>query len=445
MMKTVVFFIALGMPCFSLETHAQFEEDYLGDRDVITVGAGAGFITFFGDLAKDNDLANYTNIKAGYTFNAEHRFGSVFGAQIDGLYGTIAYNEISRDVTKHRNFESTLLSISAKAVFHLDNDIIIHRKSPFSPYIAFGVGYTKFDPMGDLKDENGNDYHYWVDGTIRDIDENDITAPTANIIYRDYTYETTLTDSITNYKRGTLTFPLTFGIKLKISPRIQGRIFANYNITQSDFLDNVSENDNNDKFLYTGFTLHFVIRKKDPDAVNYDDVDFGALKSDDNDGDGVKDTDDFCQGTPKGVEVSENGCPLDSDHDGVADYMDDELTTESGALVNEHGVTMTDELLAQRHKERQDSLVTERVETFHDAPSMRTLRDIESNIQNVDRPEVGTVEKLPIPEQLKEADADQNGFISADEISLAIDGFFEGTNDFTVKKLHDLIDFFFEQ
>ena len=445
MMKVAIVLTALATFCFSLESHAQYEEDYLGDRDVMAIGAGAGFISFFGDFAKENDLANYTNIKAGYSVNLEHRFGSVFGAQIDGLYGTIAYNEVSRDVTKHRNFQSSLFSASAKAVFHLDNDIIIKRKSPFSPYLAFGIGYTKFNPMGDLKDKNGNTYHYWLDGTIRDIDENDVTAPAANILFRDYTYESELTDSITAYKRGALTFPLTFGIKLKMSPRIQGRIFATYNLTQTDFIDNVSENDNNDKFLYTGFTIHFVIRKKDPEAPNYDDVDFAELKSGDSDGDGIRDTDDNCQGTPDGVPVNEKGCPLDFDKDGVPDYLDKEEATEAGAIVDENGVTMTDEMLAAKYTDFKDSLTTERIETFHDEPSMGTLREIQSSIENGDHENDGTKDKLPIPASLKQADADANGFISADEISSAIDGFFEGTNDFTVKKLHDLIDFFFEQ
>ena len=50
-----------------------------------------------------------------------------------------------------------------------------------------------------------------------------------------------------------------------------------------------------------------------------------------------------------------------------------------------------------------------------------------------------------IPENLLEADSNGNGIISASEITEAIDGFFEGSNNFTVKLLHDLIDYFFEQ
>jgi OOP family OmpA-OmpF porin len=42
----------------------------------------------------------------------------------------------------------------------------------------------------------------------------------------------------------------------------------------------------------------------------------------DGDKDGVSDKKDKCTGTPKGVKVDANGCPLDSDGDGVVDYQD---------------------------------------------------------------------------------------------------------------------------
>lgn len=45
-------------------------------------------------------------------------------------------------------------------------------------------------------------------------------------------------------------------------------------------------------------------------------------KATDTDGDGVSDKKDKCPGTPTGVKVDVNGCPLDTDGDGVADYQD---------------------------------------------------------------------------------------------------------------------------
>ena len=95
----------------------------------------------------------------------------------------------------------------------------------------------------------------------------------------------------------------------------------------------------------------------------YDDVDFAELKKGDDDGDGIIDTEDACQHTPKGVEVDASGCPMDEDNDGVPDYLDKEKGTKSGAQVNEMGMEITDELLAARASAR-DSIETVRHESF---------------------------------------------------------------------------------
>jgi OmpA-OmpF porin, OOP family len=42
----------------------------------------------------------------------------------------------------------------------------------------------------------------------------------------------------------------------------------------------------------------------------------------DSDGDGVADIDDKCPGTPTGIKVDANGCPIDTDGDGIPDYLD---------------------------------------------------------------------------------------------------------------------------
>jgi OOP family OmpA-OmpF porin len=62
----------------------------------------------------------------------------------------------------------------------------------------------------------------------------------------------------------------------------------------------------------------------------------------DSDGDGVPDDRDKCPGTPKGVRVDANGCPivaspLDSDGDGVFDDRDQCPGTPRGAKVDERG------------------------------------------------------------------------------------------------------------
>ena len=57
----------------------------------------------------------------------------------------------------------------------------------------------------------------------------------------------------------------------------------------------------------------------------------------DSDNDGVTDDKDQCPGTPAGVQVDANGCPVDSDKDGVADYLDQCPDTPAGVKVDSRG------------------------------------------------------------------------------------------------------------
>lgn len=431
-MKKVLLLLSIF---FVGSSFAQYQEDEL--PDVLTVGVGAGFTSFLGDLTLQSNVSKLSNIRPTYTFNLERRFGEIAGVQLEAFYGKLASNERSKTIENNRNFESSLLQIGANFVFHFDNDLVIHKQSPFSPYISGGFHWMSFDPYGDLKDANGVEYQYWDNGTIWNVSQGDTAGGTGNQIYRDYEYETQLTDSVENYSRSTFAVPLTVGLKWKFTPRLQGRVFGTYNITFTDWIDNVKANGNNDKYLYAGFSIHYVIKKKDH---SYDDVDFDALEKSDKDEDGVVDIEDFCQNTPKGIEVDGKGCPLDQDKDGVPDYMDKEPDTKAGVIVDEEGRELTDELLAQRLAEK-EKIVEERKQSFSEDASQAKLDQISSEIEK----NAGNNGNSNVPLELQEADLDGNGIISSKEISAAIDGFFEGTNNFSVKLLHELIDYFFEQ
>lgn len=405
--------------------------------DLVAIGAGVGFLTFFGDIEKAN-RSQFTNMRGGYFFNFERRFGTVVGVSLEAIMGKVAFNERSTSTVNNRNFESPLMQFGVSIHGHFDNDHLIPREWPFSPYIGAGFSYIKFDPHGDLKDANGNNYYYWSDGSIRDLPEG---SPTANIITQDYEYETQLTDSLTNYDRTSFAIPLTLGFKWKFFEHIQGRIFTTYNLTMTDWMDNFEANGNNDSYLFTGFSMYYLIRKKQEKPYDpYADVDFTAMEQQDADGDGVKDMDDYCHDTPSGVRVDSKGCPKDSDEDGVPDYIDQEDNTPKGAHVDpETGIALTEEQMINIGTHTHDSLVTVRSQVFSDAPNQSTLNQIEQEIQEHHDA------SQAVPERFIEADFDGDGFISARELSDAIDAFFEGTINLSAKDLNDLIDYFFEQ
>lgn len=64
----------------------------------------------------------------------------------------------------------------------------------------------------------------------------------------------------------------------------------------------------------------------------------------DSDNDGVADNLDKCPGTPAGVKVDKDGCPLDSDKDGVYDYLDKCPGTPAGVRVDKDGCPMQESI-----------------------------------------------------------------------------------------------------
>ena len=52
---------------------------------------------------------------------------------------------------------------------------------------------------------------------------------------------------------------------------------------------------------------------------------------------------------------------------------------------------------------------------------------------------------MTIPEKFQVLDVDGDSYISAKEVTGAIDGFFEGENNLSAKDLNTLIDFYFDQ
>lgn len=403
-----------------------------------SVSLGTGILTFQGDLGKGSDISTYSRIRGGFHLTIEQRFHKMLGVSLTGIYGKLAQSE--RSLRSNRNFESPLLQVNMNAVLHFDNDIIMHRDALVAPYLSLGFGYTKFDPHGDMKDRNNAPYYYWHDGSIRNLPESQDNLVSAQVVQRDYTYETQLTDSTANYARNTFALPVGGGVLIKLTDALNVNLGATWYMTFSDYIDNVKDG-GNDSYLYShvGIRYNFGVNRGDE---QYNGVDFAALDKLDSDGDGVRDDDDMCPGTPKNVKITSKGCPEDSDKDGVPDYRDKEPNSQKGALVNSEGVTITDQMLAEEQALR-DSLATERSSMFNENPSLRFLQDLDAKALENRKNNSGQSSKLP--DEFRIADRNNDGYISSDEITASIDLFFEGEGEFTVEKLHRLIDFFFEQ
>ncbi|HVA97924.1 MAG TPA: thrombospondin type 3 repeat-containing protein [Bacteroidia bacterium] len=406
-----------------------------------SVSLGTGILSFYGNIGKNQNLGTENRIRAGYNFALEERFGSFLGVSLNAIYGTLAQSQSSIIPNENINFQSKIMQGDINFIFHFDNDFIFHRSSSFAPYISVGFGYLNFNSYTDLRDANGVKYNYWTDGSIRNESQILANQATAKIVQRDYTYETKL--DTTGYASNSFSIPLSGGVKFKLTPHLFVNVFATYYLTLTNKIDNVQAATANDKYLYAGFSLQYHFGKnQSDDNAQYQGVNFSALENADSDGDGVKDVDDLCPNTPKGVKVDSHGCPLDSDGDGVPDYLDKEPNSKKGAIVDANGVTMSDSLIAAKQT-TYESLATKRSQIFDQNPSITLLQNMDSEFAK--RQNTGGGAKSKIPAEFQSADANHDGYISSDEITKQIDEFFDGTNNYTVDKINRLIDYFFEQ
>ncbi len=420
-MKKVL--VILGLMSFAFVADAQFG-----------ITAGVSGLKFNGDVGKERNTNYFADARLGYNFGVDYRVGKVLGFGLSGMYGTLQGTDNS--VNSHKNFQSKIMGGEFNIMAFFDRLKDTHKVA--APFISVGVGYMMFDPHGDLVGANNKNYNYWADGSIRDLSESTTNEPLANIIKRDYDYETQLKDSIANYSRSALYIPINLGMKFQMGLRTSVRFAVNYNIALTDYIDNY-KNGGNDSWIAGNISLNYNFTKKPKDE--YANIDFSVIDNADYDKDGVIDNQDDCLGTPKGAKVNKHGCPTDTDGDGIEDYMDAEANTKAGAKVDGFGVTINEEDYAKRQMEW-DSLAIERSEGFNVAPSLNYLKEVETKAKDV-KEKSGKSTKIPT--ELQPADANKDGYISAEEITKSIDSFFDGESAFNVERLNRLIDFFFEQ
>lgn len=121
--------------------------------------------------------------------------------------------------------------------------------------------------------------------------------------------------------------PLGLGVQFNLLNEAYIFLQGNYRLS---FNENKLDNNT---FYSLGFTQS--LRDKKPEAPKPIPVVVEEVK--DTDGDGVPDTNDQCPGTPAGVKVDANGCPVDSDGDKVPDHLDKCPGTPAGVKVDANG------------------------------------------------------------------------------------------------------------
>jgi len=344
------------------------------------VEIGIGRMAFYGDVGRD--FQSYGPMTGN--IGAHFRFGAPINHFLDfdayAMYGRLSMSETSG--SRFLNFSSQIRLTGASITYNFDH--LLKPDRSLSPYVSVGIAGFEFLSKTDLFDSNGNRYHYWSDGTIRNLPESAPNAQDAIEIQRNYEYETDIrkldADGVGSYPERSWAIPVGAGALLKLTDQLTLRVGAEMFMTFTNHIDGVTEagtgnrqgNDRNDHFLYAnvGMSYNFELpktqRKPIQDAY-FDGRDYLAAYEDE-DGDGVADFFDMCPGTPEGVKVDARGCPIDSDGDGVPDYLDLEPNTPKGSFVDADGVAITDEQFLQAYLFWIDSVfdtqyITSRMET----------------------------------------------------------------------------------
>lgn len=411
----------LAGQCFSQDT----------TKSILNISVGAGVLTFNGDVGKGKEVSSYTFIRGGYALNIEKRFAmNRIGASLNVMMGQLAMGERSVKINRNNNFESSVTQLGLNLTYYFQNN----HGTPLVPYFTTGFAYAMLKTNVDLKYSGDSLYYYWSDGSIRNLPELPANLVAAHHVTRDYIYET----PIDSAAKTTMCLPLGLGLKMKVGKKIEVNIGATYHLSFTDGID-AMKGKGKDQYLYSHFSITYNLMKKPKEVVDKSNIDFATIDKLDNDKDGVKDDEDLCAGTPKGVKVDGKGCPLDTDGDGVPDYIDKEAGTKKGSLVDTEGKTVTDAMILE--KAIRDSISQGRTNTFMNAPSSESLKKIDTDIKK----NQGTQKTSALPKQFASADTNHDGVISSSEITAVVDGFFDGSNDYTVEKINALIDYFFEQ
>ena len=432
--------------------NGQEQETPSKERQLPTISLAQGLMNFSGDvgykkfgepllarsaLQLEIEYPNFGNLALSWFF----------------LYGRIGGNE--KNYYRALNFKSTVMSGGMMVRYDF-----ISRKNPnqfLIPFIGAGVEYISFKTKSDLLASNGKAYQYWSDGTIRDIAQTDPASDQSVILYRDYIYETDLRtanlDGLSDYPKATWGVPITAGVRLKISDRCSMHFSSAYHFTGTDLIDGISSqgsgirkgNAQNDKFIYSSVSFRFSLSSKSNDR-DYRGIDFDALVNEDADGDGIPDIRDDSSGTPLNNQVTADGKPFDKDNDGIPDYRDLEPNSAPDAVVNEQGITITEEMIEEKF--RKDSLaalpaVIEYLQSYDKLT--RRNPEVEKRWIEKNSAAVNSSATNPIPVIYRPIDTDKNGIITPKEISTAIDDYLAKKSTYSVSEFFDLIDYFFSQ
>jgi len=342
------------------------KETPTGDKKIEkpTIGLGIGLLSYYGGIY---GFQSPLTSRIGYDITVSQRMTKSLRVNFNFLFGQLGDNNRSVIPADNANFQSQLNAGGVSLVYDFGN--LLPNERTATPFVSLGIESFEFLSKTDTYGNNGNQYFYWTDGSMRNIAQNAPNAGSAVIIQRNYTYESDLRQStlqsLSRYPEFSFAIPVGAGFLFKINDYITFRVSSTLHCSFTKYIDGdiVSHEQkilfmktSGDFFMMNSFGINYSFGVKaktmipETEEINVKEVDFYVLDMEDRDKDGVPDIKDKCQGTPIGIAVDTSGCPLDDDNDGIPNYKDAEIHSRKGAIVNNQGVTLTDSLIAAMHR-----------------------------------------------------------------------------------------------
>ncbi|MEM7163379.1 MAG: hypothetical protein AAF487_13165 [Bacteroidota bacterium] len=399
--KYLILFILL-IPCLYFGQDESWRRPHFG--------GGAGTFTFIGDVGENNQGFGFTVSDFAYRARISYPVYDFLDASFQFTLGRLTGNE--RSIGRNLNFQSEVRGGGLNLMYNFDH--FLPQKRTLSPYVSVGIQSFEFLSKTDLYDANGFMYHYWSDGTIRNMAEGSPGSASSILLNRDYIYETDLRelnlDGFGNYNERSFSIPIGVGANVPIGQKAHFTIGTELHFTGTDLIDNLSKNgegerkgnNGNDKFLFTWFSLNYNFDLKKKEITPEEEFEDLLASGDriDSDDDGIIDLIDQCPNTEAGIEVDEKGCPKDGDKDGVPDHIDEQLDTPKGSVVDEYGVAVDDQFFLDAYMTYIDSGKTGVIErssvSSMDDPNARKKR-IENEEKREYYVQIGTdIEQLDV-------------------------------------------------
>ena len=204
------------------------------------LGLGMGTFFYLGEVGRTNSGYNAGTANLAYKLSMGSDITSYLEAELYSIFGTFTVLEYGLD--RSRNFQSEIRTGGLMLHYNFDN--LLGPESKIRPVISTGFESIEFLSKADLYAANGMEYHYWTDGTIRNLPEMPGNAEEAILLTQDYVYETDLRDmdldGLGKYQDRTWSVPVGVSAQWYLTDRFRVRLGSQMHFTFSDLIDNVS-------------------------------------------------------------------------------------------------------------------------------------------------------------------------------------------------------------